>query len=91
MVNELHLNIPAMQYAEENHANEQVPQLLERDQTETPAQNDQTGEATELVTQERSELPETSNKEAEMEQQDQSIEGSQVPETNQPETALISP
>lgn len=83
----LELQKPASLIAEENPAKEQVPQLNERDQTEASAQNDQSGEATELHTQERSEVPETSNKEAEMEQQDQNIEGSQVPETNQPDTA----
>ena len=86
----LELQIPASFIPEENPAKDQVPQLNERDQTETSAQNDQPGEATELHTQARSEVPETSNKEDEMEQQDQRIEGSQVPETNQPNIAQVS-
>ena len=86
----LELQIPASFLTEENLAKEQVPQLNERNQTEASTQNDQPGEATELHTQERSEVPETSNKEVVMEQQDQSIEGSQVPETNQPDTAQVA-
>ena len=90
MVNGLHFDIPAMEYAEQNPAKEQVPQLNERDQTETSTQNDQPGEATELHTQERCEVPETSSKETALGQEDLSIERSQVPETNQPETARVN-
>ena len=75
----LELQKPSSFIAEENRAKEQVPQLNERDQTEASAHNDQSGEATDLHTQERSEVPETSNKEVVQQQQDQCMETSQVP------------
>ena len=43
-----------------------------------------------MHTQERCEVPETSNKETALGQDDQCIERSQVPETNQPETAQVN-
>ena len=53
--------LPADLTAEEIPAKEQVPQLSERDQTETGTQNDQV--------EERFEVPETSNKDVDVEQQ----------------------
>lgn len=62
MVPQLHQEIPAKFTTGENPAYEQVPQLNMRDQTEKSTQNDQIREAIELNTQERSEVPKTSNK-----------------------------
>ena len=90
MILELQHEIPASFYAEENPVKEQVPQLNEREQTETPTQKDHTREETESHTHERFEVPETSIKEAAMEQQDQRMEESQVPETNQPDIAQLA-